>query len=291
MNSKELKIAIEKKRNPEGYLLIVLEEMQKTIDSTLQKVVDQQKEIDSLTKTIEENVKKIDQEGIIKEVSKKIPDLASLANVVIEEVNKNMPKDGYTPVKGVDYFDGEDGDTPEIDIDAIATLAASKIEPTIVPETELPNEETPETIVEKINTQKSAVDISVIKDLKGILDTIQKNIRSIAGKSSKGFMRGGGDVVLAGTGISITQTNSHGRKTINNTSTGGFTTLAASETPNGATVVFTFLTATAQPNFIISDNVWLKPVSAVGTVNWTWNSITKKATLAIPPLDDILGIV
>ncbi len=72
---------------------------------------------------------------------------------------------------------------------------------------------------------------------------------------------------------------------------GGFTTLAATETPNGILTVFTFSTATAKPSFIISDNVLMRATTSLGTVNWTWNAGTKQATMAIPPTDDILGVV
>lgn len=72
---------------------------------------------------------------------------------------------------------------------------------------------------------------------------------------------------------------------------GGFSTLAATETPNGVKTVFTFSTATAQPSFLMVDNVWQKAVSKAGTVNWTWASGPKQATLSVPPNDDILGIV
>ena len=68
----------------------------------------------------------------------------------------------------------------------------------------------------------------------------------------------------------------------------GFTTLTATETPNGVLTVFTFASATAKPSYIISDNVWLKPISKAGTVNWTW--LGTEATLTIPPLDDCWGV-
>lgn len=147
----------------------------------------------------------------------------------------------------------------------------------------------PEVTAAKLNTLDEKVNLTVIRGLKKRLENIDTNIRAVANKRSGSTMRGGGDSILGGNGISVSRTG--GRKTITNTSTGGFTTLAATETPNGATVVFTFAAATAQPSFILSDNVWLKAVSAVGTINWTWNSGAKQATLAIPPLDDILGIV
>ncbi len=71
---------------------------------------------------------------------------------------------------------------------------------------------------------------------------------------------------------------------------GGFTTLVPSETPNGSRTTFTFLTATAQPTFIISDNAQMQAVTKAGTVNWSWNNGTKVATMTIPPVDDIIGI-
>jgi hypothetical protein len=71
----------------------------------------------------------------------------------------------------------------------------------------------------------------------------------------------------------------------------GFTTLAATETPNGSATVFTFSSATAQPSFIVADNVWLRATTKSGTVNWTWNGGTKKATLTIAPQDEIFAIV
>lgn len=71
---------------------------------------------------------------------------------------------------------------------------------------------------------------------------------------------------------------------------GGFTTLAPTETPNGIRTVFTFATATSQPTFIVSDNAMMQATTKSGTVNWTWNSGSKQATMTIPPIDDIVGI-
>ena len=71
---------------------------------------------------------------------------------------------------------------------------------------------------------------------------------------------------------------------------GSLTALQATETPDGNQTVFTFSAATAQPSYIRADNVLLKPTSKSGTVNWTWNSGTKQATLTVPPQDDIEAI-
>lgn len=71
----------------------------------------------------------------------------------------------------------------------------------------------------------------------------------------------------------------------------GFTQLSATETPDGAITVFTFAAASAQPSFIIVDNVWMKATTKSGAVNWTWNAGAKQATLTIPPNEDIVGVV
>lgn len=128
--------------------------------------------------------------------------------------------------------------------------------------------------------------IELIKEKKLLLP---EHIHGLDIEIKRGVVRGGGDTVAAGTGVTIIQTN--GVKTINSTGGGGFTELAATETPNGVIKVFTFAVATAQPSYIVADNVWLKATSKAGTVNWTWASGTKKATLTIPPADDIYAIV
>lgn len=70
----------------------------------------------------------------------------------------------------------------------------------------------------------------------------------------------------------------------------GLTVLNATETPNGNITVFTFAGASAQPTFIVADNALTRATTKSGTVNWTWNGGTKKATLTIPPADEIFAI-
>ena len=100
--------------------------------------------------------------------------------------------------------------------------------------------------------------------------------------------------LIAGTGISITSVaNTITRQmdtTISSTGGGGFSTLLPIETPNGSLTVFTFSTATAQPTFIISDGIMMQATSKAGTVNWTWDNATHKATMSVPPQDDIIAI-
>lgn len=69
-----------------------------------------------------------------------------------------------------------------------------------------------------------------------------------------------------------------------------FLKLAPTETPNGSLKIFTFSTAVSQPNFVVSDGAMTQAVSKTGTVNWTWSSGAKQATMSIPPQDDIVAI-
>ncbi len=107
---------------------------------------------------------------------------------------------------------------------------------------------------------------------------------------ARGGIRGGGDTVAAGTNITITK-NANGVSTIASTGGAGFSTLTATETPNGVLAVFTFAGASAKPSCLVVDNVWMKATTASGTVNWTWNDGLKQATLTIPSVDDIWGVV
>lgn len=141
---------------------------------------------------------------------------------------------------------------------------------------------TPEQIVQLTMKELKKKPIT-IDDVHGLPNTI----REIKNRPS-GFMHGGGDTVVAGTGVTITQTN--GIKTIS-ASVGGITTLAATETPNGTNTIFTFATATSQPSFLLVDNVWQRATTKSGTVNWTWAAGPKQATLTIPPADEILAVV
>lgn len=127
-----------------------------------------------------------------------------------------------------------------------------------------------------------------LKHIGDFTDGLEQTIRPM--RSLMAGFRGGGDVVTAGSNITIT-TNSDGKKVITSTGGSGFTELSATETPDGIVTVFTFSSASAQPSYIVSDNVWMKATSKAGTVNWTWASGTKKATLTIPPVDDIYAIV
>lgn len=92
------------------------------------------------------------------------------------------------------------------------------------------------------------------------------------------------------TGATVTH-NADGSTTVAVNGGGGFTELSATETPNAVVKIFTFSAASAQPSYLVVDNVWMKATTKAGTVNWTWSSGSKQATLTIAPVDDIYGIV
>lgn len=99
--------------------------------------------------------------------------------------------------------------------------------------------------------------------------------------------------IVPGPGMTITDSVVNGLHTLTFSSTGGsgFTQLDATETPNGNLTTFTFADASAQPSFLVVDNVWMKATTATGSTNWTWDSGAKQATLSIPASDDIWAVI
>lgn len=178
----------------------------------------------------------------------------------------NDGKDGRNGRNGVDGLngkdgkagkDGKDGTTPEIQqvIDAVL----------------------------KQLSKGKALKVEHVDGLTGSLKQLRDHLKA-------GGFRGGGDTVLAGSNITVVA-NGDGSKTISSSGGSGFTTLTATETPNGVLTVFTFALASAKPSFILSDGVWMEDTAQDSTVNWTWNNGTKKATMTIPPASAIKGIV
>ncbi len=249
----------------------------------------QYKELENLRRQVSESHSKY-----IKEIEKKIIQLEQK----IQSVKTPMRGD-----RGLDGKDGrdinhtevvkdvlkqvrqpEDGETPTIDYKKVARLASQLIEP---PKPQKIDEKLIiEKILESLKEGKLKLNIKHIDGFKEGLEQTIAPIRNLAA----GF-RGGGDTVAAGSGVTITNTN--GVKTISATGGGGFTALTATETPNGILQVFTFAAATAQPSYLVVDNVWMKAISKAGTVNWTWDAGATQATFqsGYAPIDDIFGIV
>lgn len=222
-------------------------------------------------------------EGVLSEVLKKEP---------IAGVHFTSPKDAPpADEKAIEervvsrIRQPVDGETPVIDYKKIAKLAVAfipKPKDGITPN----HDEIVEKVFEELHKGKRKLSVKHIGDFTDGLEQTMRPIRSMIA----GF-RGGGDVVTAGSNITIT-TDSNGKKVITGLSGAGFTPLTATETPDGSITVFTFALASTQPSFILADGVWKEPTDQDGvTVNWTWDAGTKKATLTIPPISGIKGIV
>lgn len=191
----------------------------------------------------------------------KTPDIDAIVPLVIDKVLPHL-KHGETPIKGVHYFDGEDG-TPGAN-----------------PE--------PEDVVTIIKDKK----LLKPEHIDGFEQSITTLFEQFDRAPGRAYLHGGGDTVKAGSNITLTR-NADGTTTITSSGGSGFTTLTATETPSAVTPVFTFTfaAATAQPSFIITDNVWQRATTKSGTVNWTWNNALKQATFTVPPQDEVLGVV
>jgi len=95
-----------------------------------------------------------------------------------------IAKDGKTPIKGVDYFDGKDGIAPKLP--NISKIVEEEVEREInVVKLSIKDgtdgkdgsPDTPEDIVKKINTLEEVVDYSVLKNVPDLLK-LENNIRS-----------------------------------------------------------------------------------------------------------------
>lgn len=87
---------------------------------------------------------------------------------------------GYTPLKGVDYFDGKDGKTPIKGVDYFDGEKGDKGDPGQRGKDLQPL--SPEQTVEKINTSKVLIRLEKIFGLKAILDSLEATISRIVSK-------------------------------------------------------------------------------------------------------------
>lgn len=147
---------------------------------------------------------------------------------------------------------------------------------------------TPPTLEEILEGIKKHLTVEHIPGLKNEITSYRSQL---AGKKYgvDTWVRGGGDIVLAGTNVTISDVA--GKKVISASGGSGFTTLDATETPDGNITVFTFSLASAKPTYIVADGVWTKATGKNGQVNWTWNAGAKKATMNVAPLSDIYAVV
>lgn len=233
--------------------------------------------------------------------------MAEVLGLVMGKVQSIKGEPGYTPVKGKDYFTEEE-------VRSVISYIESRIQKPADGKNGVdgkdgaigPRGPKGESIKgEKGDTGapgKNGVDGKNAEPIdrdKLIADTIQALVDTPEWKSMTNLAlyskydqrwKGSGHLVAAGTNVTIEEVD--GQQVISSVGGGGgLTALSSTEVPDESTTVFTFPLASAQPSYLIVDNVWMRATTKAGTVNWTWNAGAKQATLSVPPMDEILGIV
>jgi hypothetical protein len=139
-------------------------------------------------------------------------------NIKADELKKKLNiKDGYTPIKGVDYFDGEKGDTPEIDTENIAleasTIALEKIKPSIptIEQIELDIPKLGQPIRDSLELLQGneRLNIDAIKGLEDYdeISKLARQPKEVKNYYSGGGSSGGVQSVVAGTNVSVDNTD------------------------------------------------------------------------------------
>lgn len=182
--------------------------------------------------------------------------------------------DAKAPVKGLDYWTKDEQE-------AIIRDVLKRVPKP--PKAEVVNHQAVVEAAVKKALAAQKLTIEHIADLPKTLGALTQHLKM-------GGFRGGGGKVLAGSNVTVTN-NADGSQTVASSGGSGFTTLAATETPNGILQTFTFATAAAKPSFIIADGAWKEATDQDGvTINWTWNAGAKQATMTIAPTSGIKGI-
>lgn len=243
---------------------------------------------------------------------------AALFEKICEWVFARMyqPKDGYTPQKGLDYFDAE-APTKEELLALIKPLLPSNadlvklikpllpsdddlrdlIEPLIPYVKDGADGKTPgkddlvaimKPLVEQILAERTpeqrSIDILGLAEMPGaspvdkITGIVEPIIRELMGKQKRGWFGGGGggDQVRAGTGVTLT-TNGIGAKVISIASP----TAPVTGTVDGSTVAFTF---GGEPKWVVADGI-----TYYDGAGYTYSSGT--VTMTIPPSQYIRAII
>lgn len=134
---------------------------------------------------------------------------------------------------------------------------------------------------------------AIIEAVRTQLEAQPIHFQRVAGLESKfaelrahvaGSTRGGGDTIVAGSGVTIVDTV-NGNKRISASGGAGFTRLTATGAVNAANVTFTF---TQAPTYVVADGVWYEAVDNNLNVQWTIAGLT--VTMVNPPAFSIYGV-
>lgn len=172
-------------------------------------------------------------------------DFMPYVEYILHMVKSDMPipkngtngKDGITPVRGIDYHTESD----KQDIIEHVTSRIPKPKDGVSPA--IDHEQLASTVIARI------LDGKMLKKehVEGLTQEIASYRAQFA--NGKGYVHGGGDTVVAGSGVTIIP-NSNGTKTISAPGSGGLNYLAATGIVNNTNATFTF----ASPPIIVVTN-------------------------------------
>lgn len=199
-------------------------------------------------------------------VDGQITNINEVVNIVLSKVK--VPRDGIdgidgkTPIKGVDYMSKDEIDSLKKEIkDSLRQYQDSK---------------DPEQLLHLFTKKGKKLSMKHI-------DGLEQTISAFSNQLGRGYLHGGGDTVVAGTGVTLTS-NSDGTKTISSSITSvGYQ--APTGTVDGSNKTFVFASA---PNVIVVDGGQpIRKTQSDGSVNWTG---TTTVTLSIAPTFDVFGL-
>lgn len=177
----------------------------------------------ALLQEIDEFEQKVESEiETVKEVAQKALDIVSAT-----EIHKG--DDGYTPVKGKDYFDGEDYVLTERDKKEIAKSITVPVVEKVIEKRETVIREVPVVTKEIIEKEVAILDDATVAYLEEEIKKVEDKIPEVVKKNTTNF----GFVIrdiTAGTGVTIDKTDPN-RPIVNATGTGGGHTIEDEGTP------------------------------------------------------------
>lgn len=219
--------------------------------------------------------------------------------------------DGYTPIKDVDYFDGSDGYSPIPGVD-FEVPDEKKIYNSLLEQIPEPiqgergkagkdgSPDSPEQIIDKVNTLEGVLEPKVLKgyfSIDDVVQTIKKN-KSIETRDIKGMpinmndqrWHGGGisnitNLIVAGTNIVITGSGTSSDPYIIS-ATGGMNEVPVTGVVDGSNQTFT---VTQIPTYLVIDGAWYKELDNNAVVQWSYVGLT--ITTNVTPNGAIFGIL
>jgi len=213
-----------------------------------------------------------------KELKSSVQDALKEQKDSLERMHNHVRKlkDGYTPVKGVDYVDGKDADEEKI----TATLLSK-----------IPSEHTPFDIRDKLHSLEGEdrLDAMAIKNLPEATKKLiglgsTRGVQLLVNTNKKGLANYLN--LIPGSNVTLTYAYSNGRNDITISSSGSGGSGYQAPLSGGLTGTNTWTTS---PNVIVVDQGRaMQRVSTDGTVNWTVSGSGPYTTvLTIAPTSDV----